>query len=87
MGRKSKDPPESFLEFRGILAANVSRLRAKAGLSQGELAAVAELKRQALVSDIERDSDVVNPTLETLCRLAEALKVDLITLLSRPRKS
>lgn len=82
MGRKIKEPPKTFLRNRKILAANVLRLRENAGLSQAELAAAADLKRQALLSDIERCTDTVNPTLETLCRLAEALKVDLVTLLS-----
>jgi DNA-binding XRE family transcriptional regulator len=57
-------------------------IRVEAGLSQGPLAEKADLKRQALLSDIERCGDSVNPTLETLCRLAAALKVDVITLLS-----
>lgn len=81
MGRNIKEPPKAFLRNPKILAANVLRLRENAGLSQAELAAAADLKRQALLSDIERCTDTVNPTLETLCRLAEALKVDMVTLL------
>jgi len=87
MGRNEKKPPPSFLRYRKVLANNVLRLREEAGLSQGQLAEKADLKRQALLSDIERCSDSVNPTLETLCRLAAALKVDVITLLSRPNQS
>ena len=87
MVRNEKKPPPRFLRYREVLADNVLRLREELGLSQGQLAKKADLKRQALLSDIERGSATVNPTLETLCRLAAALKVDVITLLSRPDKS
>ncbi|MBR1188551.1 helix-turn-helix domain-containing protein [Bradyrhizobium sp. AUGA SZCCT0160] len=87
MGRNEKKQPPSFLRYRKVLGDNVLRLREEAGLSQAELAEKADLKRQALLSDIERSRETVNPTLETLCRLAAALKVDVITLLSRPDKS
>jgi transcriptional regulator with XRE-family HTH domain len=59
------------------LAANVRQLRQDADLSQRELAEAAEI-RQALISEIERGE--ANPTLESLVKLAEALKVGLARL-------
>jgi transcriptional regulator with XRE-family HTH domain len=87
MGRNEKTRSESFNGRIEILSGNVRRLRLKAGLTQAELVAKAELKRQPTLSEIEKRSDAVNPTLDTLCRLADALDVDLIKLLSPPRKS
>jgi transcriptional regulator with XRE-family HTH domain len=85
MGRIIKKPPDDFPKYQEALAANVKRLRETAGLSQQELATMTKL-RQALVSDIERRQAHVNPTLETLTRLAEALEVDVLALL-RSRKT
>jgi DNA-binding XRE family transcriptional regulator len=85
MGRLIRKPPGDFPKYQEALAANVKRLREKAGLSQQELAAMTKL-RQALVSDIERCQAHVNPTLETLTRLADALEVDVLVLL-RSRKT
>lgn len=62
---------------RRILARNVRALRLERGLSQHELAAEAST-RQALVSEIEVGS--ANPTLDTLERLAQALKVSFAEL-------
>ena len=64
------------------LAANVRRLRQDAGLSQQDLAKAAKI-RQALVSEIERGE--ANPTLESLVKLAEVLKVDLARLFDGDR--
>lgn len=89
MGRKYKDktPSKSFAEKREILAANVRRFRDRAGLTQAELVEKAELMRAPLLSEIEHNSNKVNPTLETLCRLAEALGVDVVKLLTPPRNT
>jgi ribosome-binding protein aMBF1 (putative translation factor) len=80
MGRLIRKPPDDFPKYQEALAANVKRLREKAGLSQQQLATMTEL-RQAMVSDIERCQAHVNPTLETLTRLADALEVDVLVLL------
>ncbi|WP_035963294.1 helix-turn-helix domain-containing protein [Bradyrhizobium sp. URHA0013] len=91
MGRKYKDKekttPESFKVLRANLSQNVKMLREKKALTQLELVNLAELMRPALLSDIERNVNTVNPTLETLCRLAEALEVEVVKLLSPPRKT
>lgn len=63
-----------------ILARNLRRLRLERGLSQDDLAAEAGL-RQALISAIEVGT--ANPTLDSLDRLASALKIDLSGLLDR----
>lgn len=63
-----------------ILARNLRRLRLERGLSQDDLAAEAGL-RQALISAIEVGT--ANPTLDSLDRLASALKIDLSVLLDR----
>lgn len=63
-----------------ILARNLRRLRLERELSQDNLAAEAGL-RQALISAIEIGT--ANPTLDSLERLATALKIDFATLFDR----
>ena len=82
MARPSKRMSAKLARHMRWLAANVRRLRQDAGLSQQELAKAAEI-RQALVSEIERGE--ANPTLESLVKLAEALKVDLAGLFASGR--
>jgi transcriptional regulator with XRE-family HTH domain len=65
-------------DLRKVLAANVRYYRAGIGLSQEELARRAGLDR-SYVSGIERG--VRNPTLLTMQRLANVLKVSLLDLL------
>lgn len=88
MGRDYKDrkPSKSFVKMRKVLAANVRSLRDELGLTQAELVVKAELMRQPLLSEIERNSDAVNPTLEMLCRLADGLDVDVVELLTEAKK-
>lgn len=62
---------------RDVLARNVRRLRTARDLSQEKLAADADL-RQALISEIE--IGVANPTLDSLTKIAAALKVEMIDL-------
>jgi DNA-binding XRE family transcriptional regulator len=50
-------------------------------MTQQELAKNAFVRRQALISDIERGGDV-NPTLETLGQIATALQTSVSELLS-----
>ncbi|HEX7855345.1 MAG TPA: helix-turn-helix transcriptional regulator [Sphingobium sp.] len=63
-----------------ILARNLRQLRLARGFSQDDLAAEAGL-RQALISAIEVGT--ANPTLDSLDRVASALKIDLSILLDR----
>lgn len=67
-----------FDSAKATLATNIRRLRQEAGLSQEGLALAAEVDR-TYVSQIERE--IGNPSLLILCRLADVLKVDPITLL------
>jgi transcriptional regulator with XRE-family HTH domain len=67
---------------RRVLASNVRRLRIAKNLSQHELAAEAKI-RQALVSAIEVEA--ANPTLDSLGKLADALKVNLDALFEDTR--
>jgi DNA-binding XRE family transcriptional regulator len=63
----------------GQLARNVAKARAKAGLTQQQLAVAAELSR-ATVHLIE--GGLGDPRLSTIARLAEALNLDLMDLLN-----
>jgi transcriptional regulator with XRE-family HTH domain len=80
MAQKPKETPANLARNAKTLAKHVKRLRLDAGLSQEGLAEAANL-RQALVSEIEREES--NPTLESLTKLADALKVDLAELFAR----
>jgi transcriptional regulator with XRE-family HTH domain len=66
---------------RERIAANVRRLRKSQGLSQEQLAEVAEFHR-TYVSQLERS--VTNISIDGLERLAEALDVDIVELLQPP---
>ena len=68
-------------EQAATLAVQVMELRAKSGLTQGELADRSGVT-QADISRIERGS--ANPTEKTLCKIADALNADLC-LVQRPR--
>lgn len=67
------------MDIYGRLARNVRRLRKDLGISQEELADLANLHR-TYVSGIERK--VRNPTIEILARLAVALGVSESDLLA-----
>lgn len=59
--------------LNATIGSQIRELREAAGLTQGELAELAELSQQH-VSGLERD--LLCPTIDTLCRLADALKAD-----------
>lgn len=67
-------------EYRARIAGNARSLRARVGISQEELASLADIDR-TYASQIERG--VANPSLEVLVRIAEALGVELHDLLCR----
>ena len=67
-------------EQAATLAVQVMELRAKSGLTQGELADRSGVT-QADISRIEHGS--ANPTEKTLCKIADALNADLC-LVQRP---
>ena len=73
--------------LREAIIANVVRLlreeREKRGLSMNVVAQRSGLSH-SIVSLIERD--LRNPTLDTLLRIAEAIEIDLGTILIRARK-
>ncbi len=60
------------LELRSIFASNLRRLRSECGMSQEALAAAAAIDR-TYVSALERE--VYSASLDTLAKLAAALKV------------
>jgi len=60
------------------LAKNLRRERLAKGFSQEGLALTAEVDR-TFVSQIERE--IANPSMKTLCQIADALKVDPVELL------
>lgn len=66
--------------LRQIFATNLRRLRTEHGLSQEALAELAEVDR-TYVSALERE--VYSASLDTIERLAEALKVDPAEFLAR----
>lgn len=69
-------------ELADAIGTNVRRLRGALGLSQDGLAEVAALSKGTVVA-IEQQR--ANPSVATLCALAEALGVGLSTLLARPQ--
>ena len=69
------------MDGRTRVAWNLRRLRTARGLSQESLAVDADVDR-TYVSGIERGT--FNPTLDLLERLAAALGVDLVDLVSKP---
>lgn len=69
------------MDGRARLAWNLRRLRGERGLSQ-EVLAVDSGVAAPYLSGIERG--VANPTVDVLDRLAEALGVEVDTLLARP---
>lgn len=71
---------QSFDQVRHALAENVRIARAKSRLSQEALADAASLERSQ-ISLIERE--LANPSLATLCQLADALEMPLPQLLAR----
>ncbi|MGY2931872.1 transcriptional regulator with XRE-family HTH domain [Bradyrhizobium sp. GM6.1] len=75
---KSESFAKAERRTKAALARKVSDLRRSRKMSQTDLAEAARVRR-ALVSDIERS--VANPTLESLCRIAAALGVELADLL------
>jgi transcriptional regulator with XRE-family HTH domain len=77
----STPPPSSLPSARNRIAANIRRLRAAKGLSQEQLAEVAEFHR-TYVSQLERC--VTNISVDGLERLALALDVDITDLLQPP---
>lgn len=74
----SKSSPSSLPNARNRIAANIRRLRTAKGLSQEQLAEVAEFHR-TYVSQLERC--VTNISVDGLERLADALEVDITELL------
>lgn len=81
-GMPSKPPPASLPNARQRIAVNIRRLRKAHGLSQEQLAEVAEFHR-TYVSQLERC--VTNISVDGLERLAGALEVDIIELLQPSR--
>lgn len=71
-------PPCPGMDLVQLLGKNVRRHRQLRGITQEELAHLADMKR-TYVSDLERGTR--NPTVRALGRLAKALKVDAATLL------
>jgi transcriptional regulator with XRE-family HTH domain len=68
--------------LRAALGRNVRKLRLSLGMTQAELAERAE-SRRALISDVERGE--ANPTIDSLLRIAMALKAEPAELLDQSR--
>ena len=79
MAKKSQSPQPSATA-RERISANLNRLRKARGLSQEQLAELAEFHR-TYVSQVERC--VTNISIDGLERLAQALEVDVIDLLKK----
>ena len=69
------------MDARARVAHNVRRLRVLAGLSQEAFAVDAGIDR-TYVSRVERGLE--NPTVAVLARVAKALGVDIVALVSEP---
>ena len=68
---------------KDVLARNVRVHRAIQRLSQGDLAGVAETN-QMTISRIEARK--ANPTVETLAKIAAALRIEVDTLFAKPER-
>lgn len=73
----------AFEDVEKVFRANVTRLRRERGMSQEELAFQADIDR-TYISQIERG--LANPSLGVMCRLANALGVEVVGLL-KPRSA
>jgi len=73
-------PAKPQLTTRGRFAVNLRKARVAAGFSQEELAAKAGLHRN-YVGSVERNEK--NISIDTIERLADALRVEVVTLLAR----
>ena len=71
---------ESEIELRKILASNIRGIRLERGMSQEQLANVCELHR-TYIGSVERSER--NITISTLVKLANALNVSAIELLTQ----
>jgi transcriptional regulator with XRE-family HTH domain len=69
------------MEIRDVLAHNLKRLRADRGLSQEELAALADIDR-TYISSLERS--IYAAGIDVVDRLAKALGVSVADLLADP---
>ncbi|MDO8262103.1 MAG: helix-turn-helix transcriptional regulator [Gallionella sp.] len=67
-----------FIQLKNVLARNVRSRRKELELSQEEIAFDAGIDR-TYISQIERST--INPSLLVLCKLANALKTEVPTLL------
>ncbi|PLX74185.1 MAG: XRE family transcriptional regulator [Azoarcus sp.] len=74
-------PDQHFESLRSDLAAKLRQARESRGLSQEALALAAEVDR-TYVSQLERG--VANPSLLIICRVVEALGLELAIVLHRP---
>jgi len=72
------------MRLRAIFAANLRRTRQAAGVSQEDLAMLADIDR-TYVSSLERENYAA--TIDVIERIAAALKVDPAELLAKPRRS
>lgn len=71
-----------LLALKKILSANIKARRADLGISQEKLALKAEIDR-TYMSEIERH--LVNPTLEVLLKVSNALEIQPDELLSQSK--
>lgn len=67
-------------QIKSNLAHAITARRKSLGISQEKLALEAEVDR-TYVSQLERE--IANPSLATLCKIAEVLQCDLQTLLTK----
>lgn len=68
-------------QVKTYLAHNIAMRRKALGISQEKLALDSDVDR-TYVSQLERK--VANPSLAILCRMAQVLDCELVTLLSKP---
>ena len=71
---------DSFSSIRKRIAVNIRRLRLCRGLSQETLAQISGISPRHLQ---RLEAAQINVTIESLCKLADALEVDVIHLLSQ----
>lgn len=83
MGERGITPEQAkkIREAKGIEETKLQKLRVKKGLSQGELAAVSNVKKRSIQCYEQETRSIDNARLETLCDLSIALDCKIEDLL------
>ena len=71
------------MEITQVIGANLKRLRTERNLSLGQLAELSDVSK-VMLSQIEKGE--TNPTINTIWKIANGLKIPYTTLLEHPKQ-